>query len=412
LRPFFYRPHRAARSDSRAIRPSFRDPRFGLLVVGETVNSIGGWAAAIVLWGFAAYRFDADPYAISVTIVCWAAPPTVLSTPMGVYVDRLGAKNAVVIGYVAAAAAALGMAAAGSLAELEVAAAGYGIARSLTGPAANALPPRIVTADDLLAANALLGSAASVGQVAGPLAASAALALSGFPAGFALDAASYVIGAAVVAQLPLLPRGAAESRPRSGWFREVSAGVALITGRRKLRLTVAVSSAVTFTSAAFLVVEPLYARHVLHRPPSQFALFEAAAGTGSVLAGLVISRVRARLTGGRILSVSAACYGLAACLFIGTTSVPVAYCGAFFWGVSGALFGTVALTTLQRLTPVSAHGRVMGVTATIQSGVETAGLPLGGVTLTALGIRAGALTLAGAAVAAGISSLGCAVDGS
>jgi hypothetical protein len=247
--------------------------------------------------------------------------------------------------------------------------------------------------------------AASVGQVVGPLAASAALALSGFPAGFVLDAASYLIGAAVVAQLPLLRYRAAESRAGSGWLREMSAGVALITGRRMLRLTVAVGTAVTFTSAAFLVVEPLYARHVLHRPPSQFALFEAAAGTGSVLAGLVIARTRARLAGGRVLSVSAACYGLAACLFIGTTSVPVAYCGAFLWGVSGALFGTVALTTLQRLTPVPAHGRVMGVVGTVQSGVETMGLPLGGVTLTALGIRAGGLALAGVAVVAGTGSL-------
>jgi hypothetical protein len=34
---------------------------------------------------------------------------------MGVYIDRLGAKRALVIGYIAAAAAALGMATAGSL---------------------------------------------------------------------------------------------------------------------------------------------------------------------------------------------------------------------------------------------------------------------------------------------------------
>jgi hypothetical protein len=59
-----------------------------------------------------------------------------------------------------------------------------------------------------------------------------------------------------------------------------------------VRLVIAVSAAVTFTSASFLVVEPLYARHVLHRPPSQFALFEAAAGTGAILAGLVVSRIR------------------------------------------------------------------------------------------------------------------------
>ena len=85
---------------------------------------------------------------------------------------------------------------------------------------------------------------------------------------------------------------------------------------RAVRLVIAVSAAVTFTSASFLVVEPLYARHVLHRPPSQFALFEAAAaGTGAILAGLVISRIRSRLTGGTTLMAAAIGYGLAACLF-------------------------------------------------------------------------------------------------
>ena len=111
---------------SQTVRPSFRDARFGLLVAGETVNSVGGWASAIVLWGFAAYRFNASPYAVSVTIVCWAAPPAVLSPLLGVWVDRIGPRKALVAGYVAAAGAALGMAAAGSLAVLDVAAVGYG----------------------------------------------------------------------------------------------------------------------------------------------------------------------------------------------------------------------------------------------------------------------------------------------
>jgi predicted MFS family arabinose efflux permease len=365
LHVFFWR--RDAPGISQPVRPSFRDPRFGLLVAGETINSIGGWASAIVLWGFAAYRFNASPYAVSVTIVCWAAPPALLSAPMGVYINRLGAKKALVAGYVAVAAAALGMAAAGSLIVLDVAAVAYGVARSLAGPAAAALPPRIVAADDLLAANALLGSAASAGQVVGPLATSAALALSGFPAAFIADAASYLIGAAVVVPLQLLPAGDAESPDRFSWFRELVAGIMVLARRRALRIVVMVEIAVTFTSAAFLVVEPLYTRDVLHRPPSQFALFEAAAGIGSILAGLAISRIKAQPAGGTMLSISAACYGLAACLFIGTTSVPVAYTGAFAWGVTGALFGTVALTTLQRAAPVHAHGRIMGVGAAIQS---------------------------------------------
>jgi predicted MFS family arabinose efflux permease len=403
MRVFSRRPRRGLPGPPPAVRPSFRDPRFALVVAGEAVNSIGGWASAIVLWGFAAYRFNASPYAVSLTIVCWAAPPALLSPLMGVYIDRIGPRAAVVAGYCGAACAAVGMAAAGSLAELAIAAVGYGSARALAGPAASALPARIVAADDLLAANALLGAAAAAGQVAGPLVASAALALSGFPAAFIVDAASYLIGAAVVWPLPVRAEPPAERR---GWGHELAEGIRLVSRRRAVRRVVMVSAAVTFTSASYLVVEPLYARHVLHRPPSQFALFEAAAGIGTILAGLVISRVRARLTGGPILMASAIGYGLAAGLFTGTASVLVAYAGAFAWGVAGSVFGAVGLTTLQQAAPVDAHGRVMSVAATIGSWVETLALPLGGVTLAALGVHAGAAALAGIAIAAGLIGLG------
>ena len=304
------------------------------------------------------------------------------------------------------------MAAAGSLTELAIAAVGYGAARALAGPAASALPARIVVAGDLLAANALLGAAGSAGQVAGPLAASAALALSGFPAAFLVDAASYLIGAAVVAPLPVravpVQAGPVRTGPPAahpGWRRELAEGIKLVARDRAVRLVVAVSAAVTFTSASYLVVEPLYARHVLHRPPSQFALFEAAAGGGAILAGLVVSRVRAHLAGGTALTASAVAYGLAAGLFTGTTSVPVAYCGAFVWGAAGSVFAAVGLTMIQRAAPVPAHGRVMSVAATIQSWVETIALPLGGVVLAALGVRVGALALAGIAAAAGLTGL-------
>jgi MFS family permease len=403
VRVLFRRPRRDM---SRAVRPSFRDSRFVLLLAGQTVNSIGGWASAIVLWGFAAYRFNASPYAVSVTIICWAAPPAVLSPLLGVYIDRIGPKAATVAGYCGAACAAVGMAVAGSLTELAIAAAAYGGARALAGPAASALPPRIVADEDLLAANALLGAAASAGQVAGPLAASAALALSGFPAAFIVDAASYLVGAAVIAPLPLRSSPAPVPRTgRPGWRRQLSEGFRLVTRDRAVRLVIVVSAAVIFTSAAFLVVEPLYARHVLHRPPSQFALFEAAAGTGAILAGLAISRIRSRLTGGKTLMAAAAGYGLAASLFTGTTWVPAAYTGAFLWGVAGSVFFAVAFTALQQAAPMDAHGRVMSINATLQSWTETIALPLGGLTLAALGVRGGALTLAGVALAAGLIGL-------
>src|SRR5258708_26346353 len=86
--------------------------RLGLLLAGETVNSIGGWASAIVLWGVAAYRFCASAYSVSVIVMCWAAPAAVLSPLMVVCVYRLGPKAALAAGYVAAAASPPGHAAA------------------------------------------------------------------------------------------------------------------------------------------------------------------------------------------------------------------------------------------------------------------------------------------------------------
>jgi predicted MFS family arabinose efflux permease len=397
------------RVPARRVRPSIRDPWFAFLLAGQSVNAIGSWASAIVLWGFAAYRFNAGPEAISVTVLCWSLPPAVLSPLTGALADRFGPRPMLVAGYLGAAAAALGMAAAGSLTFLDVLAVGYGAARSLSGPAGSALPPRVVEPDDLLAANSLLGVTSSVGQVAGPLVASVLIATVGFRAAFLADAITYLVGVAVLLPLPLLPR--LLPRPDTAALDDATGRPWLLTVARDpgLRRVALARVGVMFTSGAFLIVEPLYARHVLGRPASQFALFEAAIGIGAIVTGLSLPRVRRRWPGNwsgmRALAAGAIGYGLAAALFTGTTWVPAAYAGAFAWGASGAVFYTVAATALQRLAPADALGRVAGVISTAESATETVSLPLAGALVAVAGIRPGALAIAAVAVAAGLACL-------
>jgi MFS family permease len=273
-----------------------------------------------------------------------------------------------------------------------------------------------VPPDDLLAANSLLNVASSIGQIAGPLAASVLLATVGFGAAFAADAATYLAGVVVLLPLPLLPPpdsdrpAAAESRsagrPR---LRAAAAGAAAVTRDPGLRAIALARMAVMFTSGAFLVVEPLYARHVLGRPPSQFALFEAAIGIGAIVTGLALPRVGLRWSGTgattKALAAGAIGYGLAAALFTGTTWIPAAYVGAFAWGASGMVFYTLAATALQRLAPADTLGRVAGVISTAESATETASMPLAGVIVAIAGIRPGALVAAAVAVAAGAACL-------
>ncbi|HVT68513.1 MAG TPA: hypothetical protein VHF26_12235, partial [Trebonia sp.] len=124
------------RRPARPVRPSFRDPRFAFLLAGQSANWVGSWAAAIVLWGFAAYQFGAGPEAISVTVLCWSGPPAVLTAVTGGLTDRFGPRVMLIVGYLCSAATSAGMAAAGSLPFLDVMAFACGAARSLCGPPA------------------------------------------------------------------------------------------------------------------------------------------------------------------------------------------------------------------------------------------------------------------------------------
>jgi len=385
------------------VRPSLRDRRFALLLVAEAVNSIGSWASAVALWGFAAYRFNASPTEVSLLIICWAAPVAVLSPSLGVFVDRIGARRALIVAYLLGAGAALGLAAAYSLPILGTFAVLAGSARAMAGPASGALPPQIVAPDALLAANSLLGGATEFGQVLGPLVASAALALSGFRAAFLVDAATFAIG---VAALIPLPAQRPAPGPREPWLRELAEGVQIVTRQRALKLMLLIGAAVSFASGAFLVVEPLYARHVLHRPASQFALFEAAAGIGAILTGLVLPWLRRILERPWTLGLATSAYGLAASLFVGTTWVAVAYTGAFLWGVSGMVFGVVGLTAMQRLTATAAHGRVLSLSSAVESVAETIGLAVAGPAIAILGVRPGAFALAAVPIVAGLATAG------
>jgi MFS family permease len=202
-----------------------------------------------------------------------------------------------------------------------------------------------------------------------------------------------------------------------GFLRESGEGLRVIRRSAGLRRAVLAGVAVSFMSGAYLVVEPLYARHVLHRPPSQFALFEAAAGAGAVLTGLLLPRVRRQAaaaldaegvqgsTGVRWMAAAGAGYAVAGALFTTTTIVPVAYLGAFLWGCVGATFYAFWATVIQRFSPPDATGRLFGVSGMLNSVADTVALPAAGLVVAQLGVRSGAALLAAVPLAVCLASL-------
>lgn len=379
-----------------------RTRSFLLLFLGQALNGIGSWAALVAMWGFAAYQFDSGPSQIALIGLAWSVPAAIVGPVAGVPIDRFGAKRVLVGAYLAGAASAVAMSFATSYGQLVGLGVLLGLAKAFAQPAADTLPPRLVEDEDLLAANALLGASSESAIVFGPLVAALAIAVWGLRGAFLVDAATYLVGIAVV--LPLHLRRLDEERVvgDSTLRDDIREGLALVAQRPVLRFTMLLSSIVFVTWSTFVVVEPIYVRDVLERPASFFAVLQTAFGIGLVATGLLLPRLGDRVAGPRALSLSVLLSGLTAALYVGTGVAAVAVAGVFLWGVDVAFFSAPSRTLLQRHSPPAAHGRVLALYRTTHSAADVVALPLAGLAAGVAGVQLTALVVATFPFVAGI----------
>lgn len=379
-----------------------RTRSFLLLFLGQALNGIGSWAALVAMWGFAAYQFDSGPSQIALIGLAWSVPAAIVGPVAGVPIDRFGAKRVLVGAYLAGAASAVAMSFATSYGQLVGLGVLLGLAKAFAQPAADTLPPRLVEDEDLLAANALLGASSESAIVFGPLVAALAIAVWGLRGAFLVDAATYLVGIAVVLPLHLRRLGEERVVGDSTLRDDIREGLALVAQRPVLRFTMLLSSIVFVTWSTFVVVEPIYVRDVLERPASFFAVLQTAFGIGLVATGLLLPRLGDRVAGPRALSLSVLLSGLTAALYVGTGVAAVAVAGVFLWGVDVAFFSAPSRTLLQRHSPPAAHGRVLALYRTTHSAADVVALPLAGLAAGVAGVQLTALVVATFPFVAGI----------
>ena len=373
---------------------------FALLCAGSALNAIGSWAALIAIWGFASSQFHASATQIALLGLAWSAPAALVGPLAGVPVDRFGPKRVLVASDLSGAVTALAMAAAHSFGMLAGLAFGSGLVQATGLPAGQSLPPRLVDDADLLQANALLAMADQSAIVLGPLVAAAVIASVDVRAAFYVDAITFVVGALSVLPLRLRPLTAPPVRG-SAW-REVRAGLRLAWSTPAVRRTLALAGAAFASWGAFFVLEPLYVRDVLHRSSALLGLFQTAFGVGLLVTTALLPRLGDRLASVRALAVSVALSGVAAATYVGTHLVAVAFVGVVAWGVDVAFFLPPMQVVLQRATPTAAHGRILALSSTADGVANMVAIPLAGVCVGLLGVRATGALVGALAVVAGI----------
>lgn len=420
---------------------------FSALWVGQLISLFGDRVNQIALGAFV-YEVTDSPLAVALTFLVGTVPNLLFSPVAGVFVDRWDQKQVLVVSDLLRASFVLLI----PVAVLINVWLAYPLVFAVTTvsiffrPARSAVLPRIVSEDDLLAANSAMWVGETLADVINyPLAGLFVVFLaSALPIAFWFDAATYLASAALLGTMivpPLLRAGArtgaqAEAGARAGSTAEagghelgayngeddVAEGTTSTSVRDDLRVgwsflrheTALLANTLQGTAGqfaiGFMTVASILLAHAItpgagDEYRATYAFMEAAIGVGNLIGGFVLGLVAGRMRKGRMVAAAYAAFGL--CLvFVGfANTVPVMLALLFGVGVANMAFVIPSQTMFQERTPPEMIGRVVSFRFALVFGGMSIAMGLGGLLMGPLG--PGPVVAAGGviSIAAGVGGL-------
>jgi predicted MFS family arabinose efflux permease len=358
-----------------AIRP------FGRLLGSYTLNELGDSVGLVAL---AVLVFDRTE-AVAPTAAFFLAAkflPALIAPALTAYLDRFALRRALPGIYVLEAAAFAGLAffASGDrfvlalvlalgFADGMLAITGRGLTR---GAVAAVLQPKGL----LGAGNALMNIGFAVSSVGGAAIGGLLIAEIGVSAALLVDAASFLVIAAVLAATSGLPSAHVKGHQR--WIDRFRDGLAYARSSTHLRVLLIGQSLALILFTLVVPIEVIYAKETLGTSSAGFGILLAAWGAGILLGSLLFLWLKNR-SGFGLLLISSAAVGLA---YLGMASAQTLLVACLMSVVGGAGNGVqwvAVMTALQESTPPEYQARVSGLMESIGAAMPGVGFLIGGV---------------------------------
>ena len=376
-----------------------RFPNFRYLFLGQSASSVGD---QVVIVALALYVTERTGSATDLGFVlgAQALPLIALILFGGVWADRFGGpgRRRIMIGADGVRAglhltlAILIFAGGASVVEMIVIEALFGAARAFFNPAYTGLIPQTVSDEHVQEAQALTGLSVNLSIMIGPAIGTALVLTVGAGAAFLLDAATFVISAALLTRVAPRARGA--ERTTETVVQALRAGFGEVASRPWVWATIsAFCVAVLCSYSQWYSLAPSIAKE-FYGGADRFGVLESVAGAGAVLGAVIGMRWRPKrpLLLGLALILSWPLQDLSFATLEPFATVIVL---AFSLGLTFALFEIWWETALVRHIPADALSRVssydwMGSLALLPLGFAIAG-PIASVVgaRTVLGVGAG-----------------------
>ncbi|MFI5473589.1 MFS transporter [Streptomyces cacaoi] len=338
--------------------PLWRDRQFVLLLCARVISVLGNGFARVAL-AFAVLGLPgASAGRLSLVLACQALPQLVFILVGGVIADRMSRSKLMVLADALGAAAYAGLAAMvltghAPLVAMCLLAVAAGTATALFSPAMSGLVPSVVPAGRLQQANGLLRVGTNSSLLLGLALSGVTVALVGAGWALALNAASFVISAALTARL----RVSVRPRGRSSGWADLREGWREFASRQWLWVVVAqYAFVVAALNANVGVLGPLTAEQHFGGARA-WSVIVGAQALGTIAGAGLATRVRVN----RPLLVAVLCtFPAAVPIALLSAEAPVWLIAAamFGAGVASDVFGVLWATTIQREVPEEVLSRV------------------------------------------------------
>jgi MFS family permease len=368
------------------------------LIGASAASQLGDWLYNAALLGYV-YSATGSAAWVGAATVARLLPYVLLGPVGGAIADRYPFRTVLLVGDLLRALLMVALAAVvaldgpvGLMIALTMLASVAGCAEK---PAALAFLPRLVGESRLGAANALLHTVQDLGTVLGPAIGALLLAVGPDFVAFLANGATFAVSALLISTIGL--RGGSAAVP-AGALAHIAHGMRIALATPFAIPLFLVVAMVELTYGAQTVQLVVYAEQSLDLGSGGYGLLLTALGVG----GLLSATVNARLVTSRRVVLAIVATGAVACatqlVYAGTDLAAMALAVTVIGGAGLVACEVVAETTLARIFPSEALGRVMGVFDAFSVLAMVAGALLAPVLIDWMSLDASLLILGGAAV--------------
>lgn len=375
------------------LSPLRRNPGFALLFWATAGSAVGTYLAALALSVHIFARTGSGAW-LAALLIADFIPIVVIGIALGPLVDRLSRRRLMIVSDLVRAATFVALPFVERPGLIVVLAAVNGIATGFFRPAAWAAFPNLVSEDDREQATSLLSTVEHVAWMLGPVLAGGLLAIQGTDVAYWVNAATFLLSAALVARIPAASLRSDEPITKGHW-EDLRAGVGLVFRSRPL-LTVLVAWNVSALATGFVnVAEVPLVKDDLDGGNIGLGFLVGATGfglvVGSFFAASALERLGMRALYAGSLLVMAVGFGVASA----SPTVAVAAVLAAFATIGNGAAIVCNQLLVQEGAPDAMRGRALAVLMSTYYGVLGLAMAGGGLLVDGAGARA-AWAVAGA----------------